>query len=339
MLADETLLSKTIQIILSETTTLGVRYNNVDRYLISREIVKVNTVYGKIRVKVGNHNDKKYFAPEYEDCANQAKRHKTPLRTIMRQQKKLLPRINMVKTLYFLSVVTVIFQSYPLIAQIDKFDMILHISSLDDTERIVFGDANGFTYILEGKNGQFEEVWLSEYLEGSICGLYAIDINDDDLIEIIVFTEKGRIYYVDEKDYRVIWSNPPGEYEHFNGHFITNIDDDMQPEIIICADGHLIIYDGRDQYEQWKSEQDNLAAKDILVADVDGDDNREIISDGYIFDAHFFDLEWQSPEPFGDRIGLLDLDGDGITELIGEFQGRNLRVFDVDLRREKSIAQ
>ena len=246
----------------------------------------------------------------------------------------------MVKTLFFLSVVTVIFQSYPLLAQIDKFDMILHISSLDDTERIVFGDANGRVHILEGKNGQFEEVWLSEYLEGSICGLYAIDINDDDLIEIIVFTEKGRIYYVDEKDYRVIWSNPPGEYEHFNGHFIANIDDDMQPEIIICADGHLIIYDGRDQYEQWKSEQDNLAAKDILVADVDGDDNQEIVlSDGYIFDAHFFDLEWQSPEPFGDTIGLLDLDGDGITELIGEFQGRNLRVFDVDLRREKSIAQ
>ena len=78
----------------------------------------------------------------------------------MRQQKKLLPRINMVKTLFFLSVVTVIFQSYPLLAQIDKFDMILHISSLDDTERIVFGDANGRVHILEGKNGQFEEVWF-----------------------------------------------------------------------------------------------------------------------------------------------------------------------------------
>ena len=88
VLVDETLLSKTIQIILSETTTLGVRYNNVDRYLISREIVTVNTIYGKIRVKVGNHNDKKYFAPEYEDCANQAKRHKTPLRTIYEAAKK-----------------------------------------------------------------------------------------------------------------------------------------------------------------------------------------------------------------------------------------------------------
>ena len=34
-----------------------------------------------------------------------------------------------------------------------------------------------------------------------------------------------------------------------------------------------------------------------------------------------------------------DIDGDGIAELIGQFQGRYIRVFDVDLRREKSIAQ
>ena len=40
-------------------------------------------------------------------------------------------------------------------------------------------------------------------------------------------------------------------------------------------------------------------------ADVDGDGRREIVlSDGYVFDAHFFDLEWQSPEPFGDIIDL-----------------------------------
>ena len=42
-----------------------------------------------------------------------------------------------------------------------------------------------------------------------------------------------------------------------------------------------------------------------------GDDEDEIVlNDGYVFDAHFFDLEWQSPEPFGERMGLLDLDED-----------------------------
>ena len=258
----------------------------------------------------------------------------------MRQQKKLQLRFKMVRLLFILSALTFIFQSDLLSLQFDKFDTILYLETSDESKRIVYGDANGRVHILEGKNGQFQEIWLSEYLEGAICGLYLKDINNDGLTEIIVFTEQGRIHYIDVKDHRVIWSNPPGEYEHFNGHTVINIDEDKQPEIIICADGYLVVYDGRDQYEQWRSEQNNLAAKDILVADVDGDGSREIVlSDGYVFDAHFFDLEWQSPKPFGDTIDLIDLDGDGIAELIGQFQGRYIRVFDVDLRREKSIAQ
>ena len=258
----------------------------------------------------------------------------------MKQQEKLRLRIKMVRKLCFLSTLTLIFHSDSFSSQLEKFDTMLYLETLDETKRIVYGDANGRVHVLEDENGQFEEIWLSEYLEGAICGLYLNDINNDGLNEIIVFTEQGRIHYIDEKDYRVIWSNPPGEYDHFNGHIISNIDEDIQPEIIVCADGHLIIYDGRDQYEQWRSEQDNLAAKSILVDDVDGDGSREIVlSDGYVFDARFFDLEWQSPEPFGDIMGLIDLDGDGIAELIGEFQGRYIRIFDVDLRREKSIAQ
>ncbi len=216
----------------------------------------------------------------------------------------------------------------------------LYLKSIDRNDRIIYGDANGRVHVLEDRNGQFEEIWLSDYLEGAICGLFLNDINDDGLDELVVFTERGRIHYIDDKDYRVIWSNPPGEYAHFNGHMIKNIDEDPQPEIIICADGCLVIYDGRDQYEQWRSEQDNLAAKDILIEDVDGDGNSEIVlSDGYVFDARFFDLEWQSSEQFGDRIDSIDIDGDGIKEIIGEFQGRYIRVFDIDLRREKSIAQ
>ena len=38
-------------------------------------------------------------------------------------------------------------------------------------------------------------------------------------------------------------------------------------------------------------------------------------------------------------MGLLDLDDDLIPEVIGEFQGRYLRVFDIDLRREKSLSR
>ena len=119
---------------------------------------------------------------------------------------------------------------------------------------------------------------------------------------------------------------------------VQNVDDDPQPELIFCTDGRLIIYDGRDHFEEWRSDQDNITATELLIADVDGDSEREIVlNDGFVFDASFHDLEWQSPSQFGDKMGILDVDNDGIVELVGEFRGRFIRIFDVDLRREKSL--
>ena len=225
-------------------------------------------------------------------------------------------------------------------SDLDEFDNLRQLEALDGVQRIVYGDANGRVHVLEGNDNRFAEVWVSEYLEGAVAGVFVTDVNDDELQEVVVFTDRGRIYYIDSRDYRTIWSNPPGEYEHITCQGVHNTDDDPQPELLFCADGYLIVYDGRDQYEQWRSDQSNLTARQLLIGDVDGDGEKEIVlNDGYVFDARFFDLEWQSPDPFGERLGLLDIDEDGILELIGEFQGRYLRVFDVDLRREKSLAR
>ena len=36
---------------------------------------------------------------------------------------------------------------------------------------------------------------------------------------------------------------------------IHNVDEDEQSEMILCADERLVIYDGRDQFEEWRSDQ------------------------------------------------------------------------------------
>ncbi len=222
---------------------------------------------------------------------------------------------------------------------LDEFDL-MHPLPVEEGQppRIILGDINGFVRVFEERAEAFEEVWTSEEFEGAIFALQIVDINADDLDEIVVFTDRGRIHYLDVRTYKSLWDNPPNEYQRITALTIEDVDDDPQPELIFCADGRLIIYDGSNQFEEWRSDQTEIKAVDIVVEDVDGDDEEEIVlNDGYVFDARFLDLEWQSPESFGERMGLLDIDNDGIIEVIGEFRGRFIRIFDIDLRREKSI--
>lgn len=69
-----------IDILLRETTTIGARFYEVSRVTLKREIRKVNTEYGTIRVKVSKRRDGTLKAsPEYEDCKRIAQQHKIPL--------------------------------------------------------------------------------------------------------------------------------------------------------------------------------------------------------------------------------------------------------------------
>jgi len=62
-----------IEMLLAETTTLGVRYYETNRRVLERIVEKVVTPFGEIRVKVARCNGRTlHFQPEYEDCANAA---------------------------------------------------------------------------------------------------------------------------------------------------------------------------------------------------------------------------------------------------------------------------
>ncbi|HEY6011646.1 MAG TPA: nickel pincer cofactor biosynthesis protein LarC [Nitrospirota bacterium] len=77
--------------IFRETTSIGVRLHEVERRKLAREIREVETIYGKIRVKVSKRGDEILSAaPEYEDCKRIAEEKKVPLKTVMEEAKKRL---------------------------------------------------------------------------------------------------------------------------------------------------------------------------------------------------------------------------------------------------------
>lgn len=74
-----------VELILRESSTLGIRRRSIERYVAERCIERVQTVWGSVRVK------RKYWhghdlgaMPEYEDCAAIARTHGLALRDVYR---------------------------------------------------------------------------------------------------------------------------------------------------------------------------------------------------------------------------------------------------------------
>ena len=57
------------EIIFNQTTTIGIRRAKTERSVLTRETLLIDTPYGEVRIKLVNHNNRKRFAPEYEDVA------------------------------------------------------------------------------------------------------------------------------------------------------------------------------------------------------------------------------------------------------------------------------
>ena len=77
-----------IRIIFEETTTIGVRFYEAGRKVLSREVKTIDTEFGKIRVKFSKSGDTIFKAtPEFEDCRKIAQRLKIPLIDLMRKIK------------------------------------------------------------------------------------------------------------------------------------------------------------------------------------------------------------------------------------------------------------
>ena len=72
-----------VELLLTETTTFGVRFSSADRIKLRREFVKVETQWGAIQAKCGYLNGTVIKTiPEYEDCKRLAEQNNVPLQQV-----------------------------------------------------------------------------------------------------------------------------------------------------------------------------------------------------------------------------------------------------------------
>ena len=91
VLTDRTKSDVVLDTIFRETTSIGVRIQEVGRKKLTREIKVIDTMYGKVRIKISKRGDELLSAtPEYEDCRSIAEEKQIPLKQVMEEAKKSL---------------------------------------------------------------------------------------------------------------------------------------------------------------------------------------------------------------------------------------------------------
>lgn len=75
-------INKLQKIIFRETTTIGIRYRYEYRKVLKREIVEIDTKYGKIKAKKVINDGEEYIYPEYETVKEIALKNNIPLKNL-----------------------------------------------------------------------------------------------------------------------------------------------------------------------------------------------------------------------------------------------------------------
>lgn len=178
-------------------------------------------------------------------------------------------------------------------------------------------------------------VWKSNQLAGVPEDVQVADLSGDGLDDALLCRTSGaRVYAWALDEYAPLWESLSGEYAVVQCFTTANLDEDGAAEIVMIADNRLVYVDGGTFAKQFTSIGE-YNATEIRCGDVDGDGSAEVVlNSGKVIDARSGDVEWEE-EPFFGRIELLDLDGNGVLEVLTEDpSGGPLKVFDIGTRRE-----
>jgi hypothetical protein len=202
------------------------------------------------------------------------------------------------------------------------------------TLRFLYADNNNHLHIYKLTDGYFTLDWEQTNLGTRVVSMFVTELYGDGRAMLVVATFGGRILVYDMDGYDLEWENLQDPFESISYLVSENVDTDPQEELIFVSVDKLIIYDSLNKTFEWVS-QNRVTAKQIVLGQMDDDPQLEIVlNSGVIFDSKFYNIEFDGDRPFGERITLFDINGDGIPEIWGESHDFILRVFDRYAERE-----
>ncbi|MBM4129585.1 hypothetical protein FJ250_00955 [bacterium] len=200
---------------------------------------------------------------------------------------------------------------------------------------LAVGERFGTVQVLRSDGRGVRSVWKSNQLAGIPEEVIVADLSGDGLDDALLCrTNAARIYAWRLDEFSPLWESLSGEYAVVTCFAVANVDEDPAAEIVLVADNRLVYIDGGNFTKQFTSINEYSATR-VRCGDVDGDGRAEIVlNSGKVVDAGSGDIEWED-EPFFGRIELLDIDGNGVLEVLTESpDGGALKVFDIGGRRE-----
>jgi hypothetical protein len=225
----------------------------------------------------------------------------------------------------------------------DRYEFFVHLEAGEGSpQRYILADDAPHVHAYAVEDGRAELVWEITDLKSPVSALMVRDLDKDGKDEILIATQAGHLMAYDASDYHKLFDGLPEAFTRIPCLITANIDQDEEEEMIFIGQGvgdknaYLYVYDGRARTFEWKTIQP-FEAEELLIANVDDDEQQEIIlNTGYIIDSLFQTQEPNKVEStgFGRYIHLLDINGDGFPEVIGETSGFSLKVYDLYSQRE-----
>jgi len=200
---------------------------------------------------------------------------------------------------------------------------------------LVIAERFGTVQVVKLGAHRAERVWKSIQLSGIPDEVITGDLDGDGLEDsIICRTNAGKIYVWSMDGYTLLWESLPSEYREVTCFTSANMDDDGSNEIVLVADRRVVYVDGTTFNKDWTSINEYDATM-VRCGDVDGDGRIEIVlNSGKVLDSVSGDVEWEE-EAFFTHIELLDIDGDGMPEVLTENGfGGPVKVYDMDYGKE-----